>query len=90
MTKVTKKVKPTQAKKNSTTRSVVTRDNTPSSNFTGTNNHHHIHYVDYYGDVYAKYVGPIEGFTQYSIWVPKTLVANLKGPIEKWGPKSKQ
>jgi hypothetical protein len=39
---------------------------------------------------YAKYVGPNDGYVAWSIWVPKTLVANKRGPIEKWGPKTKQ
>ena len=41
-------------------------------------------------DVYAKYVGPYDGFIAYSIWVPKTLVTNQRGPIAKWVPKTKQ
>ena len=46
-------------------------------------------YLNYYGDVYAKYIGPYDGYVAWSIWVPKTLVANKRGPIEKWVPKSK-
>ena len=46
--------------------------------------------VDYYGDIYAKFVGPRNVPIARSIWVPKTLVANKRGPIAKWGPKSKQ
>ena len=84
-----KKAKPAQATKISIASGVVTRDSTPRSDFAGTNNPHHILYVDYYGDIYAKYVVPIDGFVQYSIWVPKTIVTNLRGPIERWGPKSK-
>ena len=43
------------------------------------------------GNVYAKYVGPLDDYTYiwYSIWVPKTLVANAKGPITQWVPKLK-
>ena len=85
-----KKANPAQAIKISIASSVVTRDNTSRSDFAGTNNPHHILYVDYYGDVYAKYVGPSDGVIKYSIWVPKTLVTNLRGPIERRGPKSKQ
>src|SRR3954467_8184173 len=43
-----------------------------------------------YGNVYARYIGPYDGFIAYSIWVPKTLVTNMKGPIAKWVPKTKQ
>jgi hypothetical protein len=39
----------------------------------GIANPHYILFNDYYGDVYAKYVGPYDG---------KTLVANKRGPIE--------
>jgi hypothetical protein len=55
----------------------------------GIANPHYVLFHDYYGDVYAKYVGPNDGFVAWSIWVPKTLVANKRGPIEKWGPKTK-
>ena len=52
-------------------------------------NPNYILYTDYYGDVYAKYVGPYDGYIAWSIWVPKTLVTNQRGPIEKWVPKTK-
>jgi hypothetical protein len=57
--------------------------------FAGIANPHYVLFRDYYGDVYAKYVGPYDGFIAWSIWVPKTLVANKRGPIEKWVPKTK-
>ena len=41
------------------------------------------------GDVYAQFVGPRNAFRFYAIWVPKTLVTNLRGPIAKWAPLSK-
>ena len=44
----------------------------------------------YDGHVYAKYVGPFDGYIEYAIWVPKILVTNIKGPIQKWVPKSKK
>ncbi len=37
------------------------------------------------GEVYAKFVGPRNAFRFYAIWVPKTLVTNLRGPIAKMG-----
>ena len=55
--KKNKKAKPAQAKKTSIASGVVIRDETTHSDFSGTNNPHHILYVDYYGDVHAKYVG---------------------------------
>src|ERR1041384_515977 len=41
------------------------------------------------GDVYAKFIGPRNAFRFYVIWVPKTLVTNLRGPIAKWAPLTK-
>ena len=72
--KKTKKAKPAQAKKTPIASGVVIRDNTPRSDFAGTNNPHHILYVDYYGDVYAKYVGPSVDYIAYSIWFQRPLL----------------
>ena len=83
------KTKPAQAE-TSIAGGSATRGKTTRSDFAGHNNPNYILYVDYYGDVYAQYVGPYDGYIDYSIWVPKTLVANQRGPIEKWVPKSKQ
>ena len=55
----------------------------------GTNNPNYVLFKDCYGDIYARYVGPYDGYIAWSIWVPKTLVANSKGPIAKWVPKTK-
>ena len=55
----------------------------------GITNPHYVLFRDYYGDVYAKYVGPNDGYIAWSIWVPKTLVTNKRGPIGKWVPKTK-
>ena len=41
------------------------------------------------GHVYAKFVGSPYVYIEWSIWVPKTLVTNIKGPITKWVPKTK-
>ena len=41
------------------------------------------------GHVYAKFVGSPHEYIEWSIWVPKTLVTNIKGPIIKWVPKTK-
>jgi hypothetical protein len=62
----------------------------PSHNdFAGKYNPHYVLLRDYYGDVYARYVGPYDGYIEYAIWVPKILVTNKRGPIQKWGPKTK-
>ena len=39
------------------------------------------------GHVYAKFVGSPYEYIELSIWVPKTIVTNIKGPITKWVPK---
>ena len=41
------------------------------------------------GHVYAKFVGSPYEYIEWFIWVPKTLVTNIKGPITKWVPKTK-
>ena len=42
------------------------------------------------GHVYANYVGTSYGDDyHWAIWVPKVLVANKRGPDEKWGRKNK-
>ena len=41
------------------------------------------------GDVFAKFIGPHNACRFYGIWVPKTLVTNLRGPIAKWAPLNK-
>ena len=41
------------------------------------------------GHVYAKFVGSPYEYIEWSIWVPKTLVTNMKGPIQEWVPKTK-
>ena len=71
-----KKVNPTQAKKNPIGGGEATRGNTTSNDFAGIANPHYILFCDYYGDVYAKYVGTIVGNDKWSIWVPKPLVPN--------------
>jgi hypothetical protein len=61
----------------------ATRGKATHNDFAGIANPHYVLFRDYYGDVYAKYVGPNDGYIAWSIWVPKTLVANKRGPIEK-------
>ena len=41
------------------------------------------------GHVYAKFVCSPYEYIEWSIWVPKTLVTNIKGPITQWVPKTK-
>ena len=38
---------------------------------------------------YSKFVGSPYEYIEWSIWVPKTLVTNIKGPITQWVPKTK-
>jgi hypothetical protein len=46
------------------------------NDFAGKYNPHYVLLRDYYGDVYARYVGPNDGYIEYAIWVPKILVTN--------------
>ena len=71
--KKNKKAKPELAKKNTIESCVVIRDETTRRDFVRTNNPHHILYVDYYGDVHAKYVGPYVDFIDYSIGFQRPL-----------------
>ena len=57
--------------------------------YAGANNPSHVLFIDYYGRVRARFVGPYEENIDWTIWVPKPLVTNMQGPIEKWVPKSK-
>jgi hypothetical protein len=41
------------------------------------------------GHVYAKFAGSSYEYIEWYIWVSKSLFTNLKGPIQKWVPKSK-
>jgi len=42
------------------------------------------------GHVFARYIGSSYEDYYWSIWVLKTLVTNMKGPIQTWVPKSKK
>jgi hypothetical protein len=84
-----KKAMPAQAKKDPIVGGDATRGKATHDDHAGIANPHYVLFCDYYGDVYAKYVGPNDGYVAWSIWVPKTLVANKKGPVEKWGPETK-
>ena len=86
-----KNEKPAQEK----IKKVIVGGNAPKGKATnndraGINNPHYTLFKDSYGDVYAKYVGPRNGYAYrwYSIWVPKDLVAIAKEPINRWVPKS--
>ena len=85
-----KNEKPAQAKN----KKVIGGDKAPKGKVTkddraGLDNPHYVLFTDYYGDVYARYVGPYDGYVAWLIWVPKTLVTNMRAPIEKWVPKTK-
>ena len=67
----------------------VNKGKTISSNKAGDINPSYVlcHASD--GHAYAKFVGSPYEYIEWSIWVPKTLVTNIKGPITKWVPKTK-
>ncbi|KAK1604547.1 hypothetical protein QYE76_028220 [Lolium multiflorum] len=71
------KAKPAQEKKKDITNGEAPKGNTngeaPKGNTTnddnaGNANPHYVLFKDYYGDVYAKYVGPYDGYVAWSIW----------------------
>jgi hypothetical protein len=81
---------PAQAKnKKVVGRNKASKGKVPINDHTGPNNDY-VLFKDYHGDIYAKYDGPYDGFIAYSIWVPKTHVTNMRGPIGKWVTKTKQ
>src|SRR4051794_30726287 len=49
----------------------------------GANNPNYTFHHDSYGHLYAMYVGPYDGYVYWSIWVPKTICANMRGSTEK-------
>jgi hypothetical protein len=63
----------------------------PSHSFARKTNPSYLLCKDMDGNVFAKYFGPRDGYAYgwYSIWVPKSLVANARGPITQWAPKPK-
>jgi hypothetical protein len=67
----------------------ATRGKATHDDHVGISNPHYVLFCNYYGDVYEKYVGPNDVYISWSIWVPKTLVTNKRGPTKKWGPKTK-
>src|SRR5664279_1459488 len=70
--------------------SSVTKGTPTHNNFVGKYNPFYVLLKSNDGHVYAKYVGSsYSDDYHWAIWVPKTLVTNKKGPIQKWGPKSR-
>ena len=67
----------------------VQKGNSISSNKAGDFNPSYVLCRASDGHVYAKFVGSPYEYIEWSIWVPKTLVTNIKGPITKWVPKTK-
>ena len=71
-------------------RSIVPRNIAPHNDFAGKYNPSYVLLKSNDGHVYAKYVGTSYGDDyHFAIWVPKTLVTNKKGPIQKWVPKTR-
>ena len=68
---------------------VISKEMVPSSNYAGMNNPSYVLLRRNDGYTFAKFVGTNYDDYAWTIWVPKTLVANSLGPIEKWGPKNK-
>ena len=66
----------------------ATRGNATPLDFGGPSDHFYILRCAYDGHVYAKFVGSYDEYIAWSIWVPKTLVTNMRGPIQEWVPKS--
>ena len=76
-------------KKNNVKGGGVKKGNATPSNKAGNFNPSYVLCRASDGHVYAKFVGYLHEYIEWSIWVPKTLVTNIKGPITKWVPKTK-
>ena len=71
-------------------RSIVPRNIASHNDFAEKYNPSYVLLKSNDGHVYAKYVGTSYGVDyHFAIWVPKTLVTNKKGPIQKWVPKTR-
>ena len=68
---------------------VAKRGNAIPSDFAGPSNPSYVLRCANDGHVYAKFVGSYDEYIAWSIWVPKTLVTNARGPIREWVPKPK-
>ena len=68
---------------------VITKEMVPSPNYASMNIPSYVLLRRDDGYTFAKFVGTNYDDYAWTIWVPKTLVANSLGPIEKWGPKNK-
>ena len=67
----------------------ATRDKTTHNDFAEKYNPSYDLCNDRYGHHYAIFVGSPKEYNQWSIWVPKTVVSNTRGPIKKMVAKSK-
>jgi hypothetical protein len=70
----------------------------PKNNIANASNEHNISFKTFdasyvltnkSGKVVAKYVGGKHKSPKTSVWVPKVLVSNVKGPKTIWVPKNK-
>ena len=69
---------------------IVPKNISPHNNFAGKYNPSYVLLKSNDGHICAKYVGTSYGSDYHvSIWVPKILVTNKKGPIKPWVPKSR-
>ena len=68
---------------------VITKEMVPSPNFVGMNNPSYFLLTRDDSYTCAKFVGTNYDDYAWTIWVPKVLIPNPLGPIEKWGPQNK-
>jgi hypothetical protein len=78
-----------EGEKSSNVGGVVPKGQAPKSSFAGITNPSYVLTCAKDGHVFARYIGSSYEDYYWSIWVPKTLVTNMRGPIQKWVPKSK-
>ncbi|KAK1610142.1 hypothetical protein QYE76_033815 [Lolium multiflorum] len=61
------KAKPAQEKKKEVTNGEASKGNPMNDDNAGIANPHYVLFKDYYGDVYAKYVGPYDGYIAWTM-----------------------
>ena len=80
--KIKKKTKPTQAKKDDIASGNATRGTPTRDDFAGISNPNYALYVDYYGDVYARYIGPFDGYMNMLFGFQRPLLLTKRHPLQ--------
>ena len=78
---IKKKTKTAQAKKVDIASGNATRGTPTRDDFAGISNPNYALYVDYYGGVYARYIGPFDGYIAYLFGSQRALLLTKRHPL---------